>query len=428
MHLQNITPDLTDMDKDFRVCIWHAVVSLEQTIAGMTGRPSMIHDQDCSVSLPRLKLKDGTIVHIQRPDKPGKTSSVDFAYQNTNSLASGPALGVVEDRPNLSVNISTTTAYFRYFVQLNTLAHTALTGLYSPEVKRLKWATIQKRISKLDQKLLNWTSTLPMEFDVQTKKTDPEPLQAALGTLFYSTRSMINRPTLCRLEQHIPNQSKSSVEFNRVSAKKCVNSARAILDFLPDRPDAQSCHSSPMWWMLHHHLRRAGTVLLLELAFRGHHMPLETEQVLVSAKKAVNWLRIMAANSNPAKQSWMTLSRLLGPAAHRIDKSIIGAVSHHQPHLMAATDGEPLPATGLQFQSYGAAAVDAWQPLNEYNHDLQSQTPIFGDLDMSQVGHFGLFQDNEFGNMPPVQDGVEDQSMSDDAVDTAQDIDLERRQ
>ena len=423
MHLQNRTPGMADIDKDFRVCIWHSVVSLEQTITVITGRPSMVRDRDCSVPLPQLKLRDGSFTRVGGSSKSGTISSIDFAHRSTDSTSSAPALGMVDDRPSLLAHTSSTTAYFRYYVELHVFTQSVITGLYNPEVKHLKWATIQKRILKLDHKLLQWASALPKEFDIQSpaEKSRKNPLQVALSILINSTRTIINRPCLCRMELHIPNQSKSSLEINRDSVNKCINSARAILALLPDRTDTQSCHSGPIWWVLHHHLRRAGTVLLLELAFRGRHMPSETNQVLLSAQKAVHWLQVMATASAPANRSWITLSRLLDLAEHRIGENMADGVDSHQPHSTATTNEPSLPTTGWYSPAYGTAALDAWQPLDEYSH-LQGQ-------DTPELRQFREFQDAGMSNTFPTSgevDGVaaedeqEDQFMSYNEDDPAQ--------
>lgn len=421
MHLQNTTSGMTELDKDFRVRIWHSVVSLERTLTVVTGRPSMVSDQDCSVPLPQLKLKGSALPQVARFNTSERTSSMDFAHV-PDSTSSGPALEA-DHRPTLSANISNTTAYFQYYVDLNAFAQSVIAGLYSPEIKHLKWTTIQKRILKLDQKLLQWVSKLPKEFDVHTPlvNTPQNQLQVALRILVNSTRTIINRPCLCRLERRIPNQSKSSLEINRDSVKKCVDAARAIIVLLPDRPDTQSCHSGPIWWMLHHHLRRAGTVLLLELALHGRHMPSESEQVLASAKKAVNWLHVMATNSAPAKQSWITLSRLLELAVHRMGGDMADIVDPYQPHSTAAADLS-LSTTGWYSPTYGTAALDAWQPEDDYSRGLHGQTQLFEDLDSKAFGRFGNFQDTELSNSffpasggvdgMAAEEGGEDQVMS----------------
>ena len=110
---------------------------------------------------------------------------------------------------------------------------------------------IQRKIQAYDKQLTQWTATLPSQFDLPSWKEYPhsEPFRAALAILSYSTRTIINRPALCRTERQIRGQSEESVETSHDAAQRCVHAARAMLQFLPGEPKGTNLRQSPLWWV-----------------------------------------------------------------------------------------------------------------------------------------------------------------------------------
>lgn len=423
MHLRNFTTTFTDAEKDSRARLWYSVVSLERVMAIMTGRPSMVRDGDCSVPLPSVDPQE-EILYRQQPQA---TNTIDFAYHPSRPDSSGSVFsGLYIKRPTLS-NLPSATAYFRHYVELNSFAVSVASRLYAADTRHVKWSEIQMRIFELDEKLVQWASMLlPQGFDVlnpyhQKWQPTKDPFQIAMGMLFNTIRSIVHRPCLCRIERSVPNQSHAFQEASYNSAKKCVQSARAILAFLPDKPDLQLFYLSPLWWILHHLIKRAGTVLLLELAVCARHMPSACEQVSLDAKKAVNWLRAAATTSATAEQSWITLSRLLQLTERKIgglDSAHFGTSYNlppqqpqprpqrqQQQHQNPGSDHyQPSHPTIGSFPDMHDAAVRAgegeWQQpmgerVGEYTGgDFQGEAIPFDDLEISRLDQLGFFQPN----------------------------------
>ena len=320
MHLENNLHGLKDEAKLTRVRMWFAIVSLERMLSLVTGRPPMVKQADCSAPVPLpASLSDdesfrgtSTSSQILSPD--------DFLVRlagTTSSTLSSSAQGPKRyDKPTESITMT----YFFYYLELNALGQRVLEGLYGPHIRHTKWSVIQDRISDLDAQLSQWSMTLPAALDITSSSKDPRTasFSVALAILSNSLRTIINRPSLCSKDRRVPHQSNSSVQTNHDSANKCVSSARAVLALLPTEPDPYSIRQSPVWWTIVYHIKRAVTVLMLEMAVRAKHMPSEAEEILKDAKKAVNWLRSMASTSSAARQSWEILSRLLVLAAQRI--------------------------------------------------------------------------------------------------------------
>lgn len=113
------------------------------------------------------------------------------------------------------------------------------------------WVDIQRKMEAYDGQLTQWTATLPAQFDPGSWKDHPhtEPYRTALAVLYYSARTIINRPALCRSERRIVNQSRKSMERSHDAAQRCVHSARAILQFLPGERKGTSLSTCPIWWV-----------------------------------------------------------------------------------------------------------------------------------------------------------------------------------
>ncbi|KAL9028747.1 MAG: hypothetical protein Q9196_002939 [Gyalolechia fulgens] len=312
MHLVNKTPSITDSQRDLRLSIWFSVLSLERTITTITGRPSMVRDIDCSV----LPAVDGTI----DPDK----NLLNPTHRGSNEMwrsalsAQRANRGIpFEQTPSLAVTVEPT--FFLRQVELSSIANSAVSKLYSSHITHSEWSDIQLMIRELNQKLHDWNDNLPEPYDPDCARQSAggDPVRAALGMLFHSTRVIINRPCHCRLDRRIADQSSSSDSFNVNSASQCVAAAMGILALVPDQPDLAVIYQGPLWWMCFHHLKRAAAVLIQEVTLHSENSPARGSSALTGAKKAINWLHAMGTTSSPAYASWVTLSRLLVRATQR---------------------------------------------------------------------------------------------------------------
>lgn len=319
MHLENVTPTMTESDKSHRKRIWFSIVSLERILSMVIGRPCMVKEQDCSI--PMLLPPSTT-----ENDSPTEASTIsptsssrDPRRFSGSPQSTGPSLRSVDSGLKASSS-SVAATYFFHYVELHALAQKVLESLYAPEVRQLKWVEIQRRIMRFDARLSQWTTSLPPALDPNTPSADPrsERFRVALAILSHSLKAIINRPCLCNINLRIAHQSSESIKENREAANRCVTAAQTMLTYLPTQPDPRLLHLSPVWWMMLHHIRRAATVLLLGLSFRADHMPSEAGGILADAKKAINWIGSLARSSTAAYRSWTVLNMLLRLAAERI--------------------------------------------------------------------------------------------------------------
>lgn len=382
----NVTPDLNSSGRAFLANVWFAVIALESMLTVMTGRPSMVNKRDCSVSLALDMSDDGESSPEATPSEDSyQTSAQDFGTRASISTSRSSASSrAVRQQPNAPIS----DIYFKHYTDLCALAKEVVGELYRPGIREKKWAEIQVVIENFDKRLFRWRDALNIPFDVATPSADPEveSCRVALRILFYSTRTIIHRPCLCRLDQHIADQSRSSKATNRGFANKCVDSARSVLDLILNKPESTVLHHGAMWWMILHHLKRALTVLLLELSFRAEHMPADAAGLLDEAKAAVNWLRNIGFSNPTAKHTWITLSRLLHQAAQKVGGNTADIV-------IAPDDNTAEPQFSIDFGSEGSGNTSGpGQPSEAYDPNDQNIFPplgLYGGLSQGHGQYFG---------------------------------------
>ena len=335
LHLRNENPRLSDSNKEIRYRVWWALYGLERSLGVMTGRPTSVVDLDCMTPLPlpideesftdpnggmqnedlirsmrRLSSQDSA--HTVSPSSSEPSSHVRPSPVSANSTSSlQSAHDLLKNAP------PTLSSYFTLTTHIGTVTHDVLTQLYRPATMTKSWSQIQSKITALDARLEKWKASLPSVFDFTKKQRDQQFVRErmSLGFAYYSTKIIIHRPCLCRVDRRIPNESHKSKDFNRITATSCVSGARGMLDLIPDEPNPVGLYKVTLWWCLTHYMTQAATILILELFFRAEHMPGEANDVLSYAKKAVYWLNQMARDSIAAQRAWEQCNELLRKVA-----------------------------------------------------------------------------------------------------------------
>lgn len=209
--------------------------------------------------------------------------------------------------------------------------------------------------------------------------------------LSHSTRTIINRPALCRTERQVSHQSDESVRTSQAAANRCVHAAQAILQLLPGESRGSNLNESPIWYTVLHHIKRSATVLLLELAFRAEHMPSEAEEILADATKAVNWIHAMGAVSPAARHAWVKLNQFLQLASKRVGGSTADLITT-PPQTDGANRCDPFIQSMPPMRGAQPVNLDTWLPMTSYpGEGVITNNPLYGDMQMGGMDQFGFF-------------------------------------
>ena len=195
---------------------------------------------------------------------------------------------------------------FLYYVDLAVIVQEIVNQVYSLDCRSLVWSDVENRIGILKSRVELWRSNLPGAYDfTKLEDQDLDLLRGKLflGFHFYSTRIMLGRPCLCRhVSRHADPAQKST--FSHEMVLIALESARLMLDLIPDSPDPVWLYQNCPFWCILHYIMQSGTVLLLELSFNCIHVPDERESILEYSRKAVLWLLAMSHHSLASRRAW----------------------------------------------------------------------------------------------------------------------------
>ena len=337
LNLQNEDKSIAESSKEIRYRVWWALCSTERMLAVMTGRPTSFLDAECSTPLP-LPIEEDALTGGLGGSGIVTAESLR-RYSSQESKESDPSASVLDNSPKASSTVGTLpqqsdgdagaavppsdALFFLCHTKLSVLTNVVVNRLYRASASKQTWAETQSRIAKLDAKLERWRRSLPAIFDFTKKQREQQFIRQRmfLGFFYYNTRTIINRPCLCRVDRRIPHESGKAREFNRTAAARCVHAARDLVAMLPREPNVVGLYRVSPWWCLVHHLVQATTVLMLELSFRAYHTSNEAEEIFEAAKKAVNWLRSMSEDNIAARRAWTLCGDLLRKVAPNVGQN-----------------------------------------------------------------------------------------------------------
>ncbi|KAK4940189.1 hypothetical protein LTR10_019617 [Elasticomyces elasticus] len=315
LHLKVSDPELNDAEKERRSRTWHALYSLEILLSEITGRPKSIFLSDVTAPTTIFANRvDSEKGQVQRdPDHMSTTESrrawLDF-LRARREISQAMTGGMVPwtSFPSLGHGISP--LYFPHRLQLCRLSDKIAPILYSGTADD-SWSEVQQKIGEMQTELRHWLEALPDELNLQsdvTVDTDPRA-KIELSMYYYSVQMILHRPCLCEII--IENQSFSSEEFNRNSARACVHAGMSLLAIMPDNPSAHEAYQLLPWWSLLHYVAQATAVLMLEMALNCQHFQSERKDVINYLRKAMAYIWCMSGTSLSAYKAWRIFRQLL---------------------------------------------------------------------------------------------------------------------
>jgi hypothetical protein len=114
---------------------------------------------------------------------------------------------------------------------------------------------VQTKISDLLDDLKSWSKAVLLtnpEVEHVGLEGSSYREQFILEMNYWSTKILITRPCLYRLERRNQTQRNASVESDTKTAEACVAAALEIVKLFPDQPDAESIYSKGPWWEIIH--------------------------------------------------------------------------------------------------------------------------------------------------------------------------------
>lgn len=292
LHVRNEGPSATAVKRESLVRTWWSLYSLERTLSIITGRPSIIVGSYCSVPLPMPVSEDNNSEEIEAAYRMRKGSTTaPSAASPTFSVSSNSGFDLSS---NVGIAEANSGSYFKAVVQLSIITQNILTSLYSAGTILRSSSGIQQDTMQLVQRLDQWVSVLPVEFNSQDPSNNQKMKfsreRMLLGFQFCSARILLTRPSLTPRRQ--PWKETNDACFARSMANMCVEAAKTFVASLPDELHTDLIYDQGPWWCIVHHLMQAISVFLLGLSYPSSNSH-DSMTMVFYVEKALSWLQAL---------------------------------------------------------------------------------------------------------------------------------------
>lgn len=297
LHVRNEDRLASGSKREVLVRVWWSLYRLERQIGIMTGRPSMIVEQCCSVPLPAPFSEQQILENANLlDDLRGSAVARDRPFVDSHS-SSDMDLGKAS--PHFGVAEANAGSYFRAVVQLCAITQSITASLYTAGTRVRSPDELHQDIVQLGQRLNDWLTKLPRDLNFQTHPyglmalQDPFLRERRLLTFqFYSARILLTRPCLGSFEGSAKHAEETTilVDLAQRMAGICVDTAKAVVDLLPDQPQPRFLYEYGPWWTIVHNLMQALAVLLLALSYSSR-SPHGNAVLAGCCQKIIRWLR-----------------------------------------------------------------------------------------------------------------------------------------
>ena len=346
MHLRNEDSNTGVAKKEVMSRIWWAHYALERLVSALTGRPSLGMGNMCSVP-PPLPLSSQDIEESMIESRFSDKVQSPLISQRSPTCSQPVELSTPQDRNQHTSGPepANSGSYLKSIVDLGEITQAALT-LYGANVVRGSWESVQRTIAQENDELDAWATALPEGLNFFHRSHVTGNLyrfeQNTLEINYHSTKILITRPCLCRLDRRTSNQTTSSNDFSQRAALICVGAAKSIASLLPDAlaSNIVLLYQGGPWWQMVHVVMQALVVLLLEIVLESIYFPNDRQEIIPSLKKLLRWLRIMRFNNSMAGRAYSISSALLKKLASTI-KIVSASPALYFSHRYRATF-EPL--------------------------------------------------------------------------------------
>jgi hypothetical protein len=352
LHVRNEDSKMDVAQRENLARIWWGSYCLELLVSAITGRPGIETEGICSVPLP-----------LPTPSEDIETSLIDTRFRGSGDAVILPRKApksqhadyvsreqTVHHYPASAYGPANSGSYLKHTVLLSQITRKTL-KLYAASTVNESWQSVQQTIAALLEELETWAASLPYGLNFSNKNAfsggQYAREQNILNLFHKSTKILITRPCLCRLDHRIANQSKGSKDLNERTASECVNAAKAVATLLPDDPNVHLgiLYQAGPWWKMVHVIMQSLLILLLEVTRTPSDFPEDHQDIRPYLVKLVAWLRIMRRKNGMAERAYSIALGLMKKVASSI--SIVSALVSPPARLGSSTasnrNASPMP-------------------------------------------------------------------------------------
>ncbi|EAW25649.1 fungal specific transcription factor domain-containing protein [Aspergillus fischeri NRRL 181] len=332
LHKENLWGPATEFVFEVRKRTWWALYVLDRFASITYGRPPLINDTHCAVSMPR-DIDDCLAVH--------------------------PLLSSTRERAAHSPSPATLGAYQRHKFELYTIAGPIIGIIY--DLNESNWRIVVDLASQINTKLVEWFDRLPMELKLESHVdidmsglTGPEVevcqlfhLQALVLQLAYDNIQIIlHRPFLRYDHRLILSPGSHSSDARPTSFEQCKHCARRTCSILPRHTEvllaAQNTHAAA--YIAIQNFTAGVTLGMVALSDPGSEQALDAKRGVANS---ISLQRTLARSSVVPSQTVMVLEGLFQLIFKREMQTLLGD-SHLEISTPRLSDRLPTGKTGRE--------------------------------------------------------------------------------
>lgn len=213
LHVQQDDQSVSAARRQSMVCTWWSLHALESMLSSITGRPSIIPNEDITTPFPSVVNSDQTQnVPVPR---------FDFLDADTH---------------------------------LNLLTQQIISNLYTQRRSAPSWDYLQQMTISLCSDLDKWAfEYIPQ---VHSEEAVSAPMQQRdvflLKLQYYRLKILTTRPSLRRIERCFQAGTDDFNSLDQSVAESCVQAARDVASLLANEPNVRSIYEKGPWWTIVH--------------------------------------------------------------------------------------------------------------------------------------------------------------------------------
>jgi hypothetical protein len=213
LHVQNDDKSVSAARRQNMVRTWWSLHALESLLSSITGRPSIIPNEDITTPLPGAVTSDQT----QRAG----VVNFDFLDADTN---------------------------------LNLLTQQIISNLYTQRRSVPSWDYLQQIAVSLVGDLDKWAvDCIPHVYSEESSSTPVQQREVFLLKLqYYRLKILITCPSLRRVERCFEAGTDEFNSLDQSVAETCVQAARDVASLLAREPHVKSLYEKAPWWTIVH--------------------------------------------------------------------------------------------------------------------------------------------------------------------------------
>ncbi|KAJ5667001.1 C6 transcription factor [Penicillium longicatenatum] len=377
INLKSCNPMITNISKEVRNRVWWSLITIENKLSLMTGRPNCISVSMCASPLPLpfdeqdLDQEPATSLLNNPQTREGQINEA----MSSSYFRMGPSARSRNERhtpspPAWLHSLPVSTGlYFLYSCDLTLLVQELLDRVYAADAVHQPWKDLKNRIDEIRERVDMWLGSLPPDLDF-TRLNDyrqaPEE-KTRLAFQYYSARIILGRPCICRQHKEMSHNTNEEYCFTRFMAVSAIKSAIQMAHLIPEEPNTDISEAICHWWCLLHYAMQTLTVIILEISYGCVHLPEEASNLLQLAKKCIKWLDRMSTHSVAAHRAWQFCDKSLRRLAVTMDLDVSDLPSRRyrqqpvdtNPYAFHSMENHPTAVTDIEIPESIISGPDA---------------------------------------------------------------------